>query len=504
MIILLFNFTKTPILWDETSHLNSGTLLYFGQYNTFMGYAFYPPLFDVLVFISYKVFGIGLFAARLPAVCFSGLALWAVFELAYYLYNGKVALLSAVILGIMPGVFWLSGYAMLETVLMFFVTVALLCFYRWIVTRRDRMLLFVGLALGLGFLAKYQMLVVGVVMLLGIVLFAQKSLMAAFRRFSLAIVAAVLVVLPWILVAYNVYRNEMLSQWFYAMAVGNPERSVYSTRFPIPIFYFIEVVWPYSHFHPISVFVYTLCLAGLVFMFLRHRCADKFVLLWFVVIFVFFTVISNREWRYVVSLFPALAISAAVAILAFGGVLRRAWKKSFSVSKRCLVKVFSVIVTVMVVGAMLYSVYDAYTFVSGQQVVIDINGAANYVTTNIEFGRSVMVLCPVNFFNHDVVQFYLWAQGDRFTDVLHYPTLPADAYTPDFNVLELVELCKENNVQYVLLFEYGDMNMPYFGTDLNCQKVYEQLCYSGSFLQVTEEQTFGDSPRQIFVITFTG
>ena len=503
-VILLFNLTKAPILWDEISHLTSGSLLYFGQYQTFLSNAFYPPLYDVLVFSLYKVLGIGLFAARLPAACFSVLALWAVFELARYLYDCKVALLSAVILGITPGFFWLSGYAMLETALMFFVTVSLLCFYRWLKTRQDKMLLLTGLMLGLGFLAKYQMLVAGLLMLISIVVFAQRPLKVVFKRFFLAIVAAVLVVVPWVLVAYRVFIYQLFGQWFYAMSLGNPERSVYSTRFPIPIFYFIEVVWPYSYFHPISVFLYVLCLSGLVFMVWRHRCEDKFVLLWFAVVFVFFTFISNREWRYVVALFPALAISASVVILSLGGYLRKVWTSFGSVNKKCLAKVTSVMLTVLVVGAMFYSVYESYTFVSDHQVNIEISEAVKYVTVNVEQGRAVMVLCAVNFFNYDMVQFYLWVHGDHDTAVFQYPFLPVDVYTPDFNVTELVGLCIENNVQYVLLFEFGDVNQYYFETELNSQGVYEQLCVSGSFLEVSDEQIFGESPRQIFVITFTG
>lgn len=502
-LVLLFNFTRTPILWDEISHLNGGAQLFLGQYHTFVDNAFYPPLYDVLTFFSYKVLGISLFAARLPAVCFSVLALCAVFELARYLYDGKVALLSAVILGVMPGFFWLSGYAMLETALMFFVTMSLLCFYRWIQTRKDLMLLFTGLTLGLGFLAKHQMLIAGLVMLLGVVLFAQRPLRAAFKRFSLAVGVAGFVVVPWLLIAYRVYVYELFDSYVYAMSMGNPERSVYSTRFPLPIFYFIEMVWPHSSFHPISVFLYVLCLAGLGFMVWRCSREDKFVLLWFMVIFVFFTFVSNREWRYVMSLFPALAISASVAVLSFGGVLRKVWRSSVSVNKKFLVKAAAVGMSVMVAGAMVYSVYDTYCFVSGQQVSIDIDGAVDYVVVNVEQGRSVLVLCPVNNFNYDMVQFYLWAHSDRDTGVFQYPLLPVDAYVPVFDVFELVELCRENAVQYVLLFSYGDMDRSYFGEELSCRVVYEQLCLSDSFLDVTEKQIFGESPREIFVITFT-
>ena len=69
---------------------------------------------------------------------FSVLSLWAAFELAYTMYNGKTALLSAVLLGIMPGYFWLSRLALLETMLLFFVLAALFCFFRWVRNRQDK------------------------------------------------------------------------------------------------------------------------------------------------------------------------------------------------------------------------------------------------------------------------------------------------------------------------------------------------------------------------------
>ncbi|MCL2360029.1 phospholipid carrier-dependent glycosyltransferase [Candidatus Bathycorpusculum sp.] len=120
-IILLLNIVKAPIQWDEISHLNGGALIYWGHYDNFVSRAFYPPLFDAFTFVAFKVLGISLFTARLFPVFFSILSLWAVFELATYMYGGKAGLLSAVMLGIMPGFFWLSGYAMIETTLMFFI-----------------------------------------------------------------------------------------------------------------------------------------------------------------------------------------------------------------------------------------------------------------------------------------------------------------------------------------------------------------------------------------------
>ena len=97
-LILLLLVDYHPIQWDEVIHLNSGNFLYWGLYDKFILNAFYPPLFDVLEFISFETLGVSLFAARLVPILFSVLALWLVYELANSMYGGKVGLLSAVFL----------------------------------------------------------------------------------------------------------------------------------------------------------------------------------------------------------------------------------------------------------------------------------------------------------------------------------------------------------------------------------------------------------------------
>ncbi len=501
--ILLFNLIKAPIQWDEISHLNAGALIYWGHYTDVVSRAFYPPLFDVLMAVSFKALGIGLFSARFFSVVFSILSLWAVFELANFMYGGKAGLLSAVMLGLMPGFFWLSGYAMVETTLMFFITAAFLCFYHWLIHRRDRMLVLSGLAIGLGFLVKYQIVIAGVIMLLSLILLARKQLKVAFKKFFIVIATAVLVVTPWLIIAYDVYRAIILSKWVYALQVGNPERSVYSTRFPGPIFYFIEMVWPHDNVHPVSIFLYIIGLSGLIFMIWRHRYEDKFILLWFASIFVFFTLISNREWRYVTLLFPALAISTAVAVLALGNSLKEVWQKPNSAEKKCLAKTGGVVLVVILSGAMLYGAYDAYSFTSQMQITIDLKGATNYAYAHMDANKSIMMLCPFNLFSADMVEFYLLEKGERNINIYQYPELPVDTYTPVFNITEFIDQCNQYGVQYVFTYENGG-TAPYYNTTLNLQQIYVQLYASGNFSHITDEQTFGTMPRRIFVLNFTG
>lgn len=503
-IILLANLTRYPIQWDEVVHLNAGNFLYWGNYDKFVLTAFYPPLFDGVIFLSFKVLGVSLFAARVVPVIFSILSLWLVFELAHSMYGGKTALLSVVLLGVMPGYFWLSQSALLESSSVFFVAASLLFFYRWLTTRKDKMLVFTGLAVGLGFLAKYQMIVAGLILIVSILFLARNQLKAAFKKFSITVVTAVLVVVPWLIIAYQVYASQILSQWLYALQVGNPERSIYSERFPIPIFYFIDMVWPYDTVHPISIFIFITGLAGLIFLAWRRKPQDKYVLIWFITILVFFTLIANRSWRYVLPLFPALAIAAAVGFFAFYGKLQGCWKNVQTTrNRKRLAKVAAGLLIVGVVGSVAYSINDAYSYVTSYNIKIEIKEATQYALANMEFNKSIMVLCPFDLLNREMVRFYLWAEGDNIVPVFQYPRQAVDAYAPNFNITELIHQCKQYKVQWLFTYEYGG-TVPYYNTTLNLQQIYQQLYASGNFTHITDNATFGDNPRRIFILEFTG
>jgi len=502
-IILLLSLVNLPMEWDEVIHLNGGLYLHSGLYNSFVNNAFYPPLFDCLTALSFNAFGISLVSARLVSALFSVLSLWIVFELAYRMYGGRTALLSAVFLGIMPGYFWLSRMALLETMLLFFVTLALLFFFHWLQNRQDRYLVFSGLAVGLGILTKYQMIAVGVIMALSTLFLVKRQLKRAFSRLGLLIVTGALVVIPWVVVAYQVYATKILDQWLYALQVGNPEKSMYSGRYPTPLFYLIEMVWPYNNIHPISIFIYAAGLAGLGVLAWRHSKEDKFVLIWFVSILIFFTLIVNKEWRYVLPLFPALAISAAVLIMLAYGKVDVVWKKKVNVNKKHTAKFAVGLLIVLVAGAMAFSINDAYSIAATFNIKIEIEPATVYAMSNMQSNDSIMVLAPFNFFSQDMVKFYLWKNGNNQILTFQYPALPVDTYTPNFNVTELIELCKQNNVKYLFTYENGG-TATYFNTTLNLQKIYEQLYNSGNFSQISSDATFGANPRRIFILTFIG
>jgi hypothetical protein len=518
---LLLDLSLSPIQWDEITHLNGGLLLLRGQYREYLDLsAFYPPLFDVVTTGFFSVAGVSVFSGRLVAVIFSLLSMWVVFEFAYRMYGPKIALISSILFGIMPGYFWLSRMTMIETMLVFFFTVSMLFFFNWLRNHQIWSLALSGVALGLGFLTKYQILVAGIIMIASILLLCRGHLKAKFLRFPLLILIVVAIAIPWINESYQIYTSKMLDKWMYALQVGNPEKLAYSTRFDLPVwlqvpmFYLIEMTWPYSDVHPISLFLYIFGLLGLGYFAWRRKPEDKFLLTWFFVVYIFFTLISNKHWRYVIPIFPVLAISAASLMLFAYNKLEKTWKSSqISVNKKRVVKVAAVFFTVTVAVSVFFSVSDAHYWVAKDQIEIPIEAATNYVATRLSENESLMVVCAFNLFSQDMVRFYLYADGTKHNPVWQYPELPVDTYTPTFDINEFIPLCEENNVKYVFTYEFGG-DVPYFNTTLTLMDVYQKFYDSGRFAYLSGNASvealikdgsipaFGTTPRRIIILTF--
>jgi hypothetical protein len=235
----------------------------------------------------------------------------------------------------------------------------------------------------------------------------------------------------------------------------------------------------------------------------RHNKSDKFTLVWFASILIFFSLIANKQWRYVLPLFPALAISAAVLILFLYGKVAGVWKHQVKVDKKRAAKVAAGLFIVLIAGAMIYSINDAYSIVAQFDIHIELEPATVYAMSHMQNNQTIMVLCPFNLFSQDMIKFYLWKNGNNQIQTYQYPVLPVDTYTPTFNITELISECKQNHVKFLFTYELGG-TVPYYNTTLNLQQIYQQLYDSGNFTKISNEATFGFNPRRIFILTFIG
>ena len=492
-----------PIHWDEINHFNGGLLLIRGQIlRYFLTSSFYPPVFNLFTAGFFAVGGPSVFVGRLVAVAFSLLSIITVYELAQKMYSQKTALLSAVLLGVMPGIFWLSRIALIETTLIFVFSLSMLFFYRWLSTNRERERILAIAGFTVGVAVKYQTLVLAPIIVIACLLVFRRSKylkteLARYLKFP-RLIFTIAVSVSAALVVFALFASGLINPWLYAIQVGTADKLSSSTRFPAPIFYLIDMTWFYSDIHPISLLPYIVGLAGLALFSFRRRSQDKFLLVWFAAVYVVFTVIPNRDWRYVTPLFPVLAISAASLITSSLDRTQKTWQTTKnSLTRKRLAKLSAVFLILLVVVGVFFSCSDAYYWVKSDQFQVPIQDATVYAASTLGPNESLVVVCPVNFINDDMVWFYLNLQAPRENPVWQYPQQAADAYTPRFNATELVSWCRQNNTRRALIYENGKNQ--YYGSTLTSADVIVILNATGRFSLQTN---FGVTPNRIFVFSF--
>jgi len=211
--------------------------------------------------------------------------------------------------------------------------------------------------------------------------------------------------------------------------------------------------------------------------------------------------ISNREWRYVTLVFPVLAIATSNLLMQTWGKISGVGKTAKNrVSRKWVTKLAAASLVAFSVIGVFYSCFDAYSWVARDQLQLPIEQATDYAARALSQNQTLMVACPLNRFTQTMLWFYLndKTPNSNQNRTLQYPQQAVDAYTPNFNTTECIALCQQNNVKYVLLFEYGGTT-PYFNSTLTESEVYSMLNATSRFIL---QATFGTIPNRIFVFSF--
>jgi uncharacterized membrane protein len=493
-VALSYNLAFKSILWDETPHLYGSLLLSQGLVGEYLGVTFYPPLFDGITGGLFAVFGASLWLGRFISVVFALLTLVALYKLADRAYGRRVAFLSCLFMAAMPAFIWVARLSILETALEFFLVLCFWLFLEWLHRGDQKFVLLSGLALGCAFLIKYQAIIAGSAILIALpLMLGRDGLKQKIGQFKWFIAGAAVIMVP-VLAALTISGG--IAPWLSLLQINSAQANVYSARFPIPIFYIIESTFPGMQLvHPISTGVFILGALGLGLFALRRKPQDRFFVVWLLVIYVFFSLIASRTWRYVIPLYPVVAVAGASFVMALYGRAEKSWKSANnSVNMKRLGKVVAVLLIAGTASAVVYSAVDAERWIADESVYIPLPEATHYVASRINGTDELLVLCPINNLNINVLKFYLSANEDRNNAVVQYPSLPPDSFNMNFNAQEVALLCRENCVKYVLLDE--NTGYRYFNSTLTAPDVADLLVSSGNF---TLAQASGLAPFRVFV-----
>lgn len=269
-----------------------------------------PVLYYWLIQLSYIAFGVGEFAARLPSVVFGILGILGVFLIARLIFSPKCAFLSALIMTTSALYVALARGCVTDMVLAVFILYSFFFFLKgWLLERK----IFFYLSSAMIALAVLTKGPIGL-FIPGAVLFIYISLIREWKEFfrKVPVVSSVfiflLVCLPWYILVTKANGTSFINEFFGFQNITrflHPEHRIGSS----PVFYFPVVV---GGLFPWSTFL----IFGAWYLARRDRAFSAvkkprtFLLTWFLVIFIFFSISRTKLVTYIFPLFPVLAITA--------------------------------------------------------------------------------------------------------------------------------------------------------------------------------------------------
>jgi 4-amino-4-deoxy-L-arabinose transferase-like glycosyltransferase len=289
-----------------------------------------PIIYYWLISISYKIFGVSLISARLTSALFGSLAIGLLYLLSRKLFEGRVALYSALILPASYMHFQISRWATTDIVMNFFVLLALyyfVIFYKSEFKKRKAAYLFY-LAMALGFMTKGPpaIIIPGTIAII-FLLVTRRPFPKIHIKQGFIILA--LVILPWFGMMLFLHGNEFKNHIFQA-EIKN--RMINDT--PFSLYYFgvlCRYYLPWTFFFlaaalqqfGLSNCYSPLCLSGYLrqipnnikirisLLFSEKNESVLFCYIWVFVCLTLFTLLRIEHSRYMLPASSAIAILVA-------------------------------------------------------------------------------------------------------------------------------------------------------------------------------------------------
>jgi len=265
--------------------------------------------------LAMKVFGKNAFAIRFPSAVATGLCAWLLFFWAKRHFGSRtVAFFSALVFLLCFQVMGIGVFCVLDSVFSFFVTAAMIAFF-WGYTQTTQQgkrisYSLCGIACGLGFLTKGLLgFVLPVIIILPFLLWERR--LQEFWRFAwIAMITAILVVLPW---SIMIYRREP-DFWHYFVWTEHVSRFLTPQpgQHSFPVWFFIPILvggaLPWTFLLPLGLTRDSLKKLW------PKTTALRFALCWFGMPFIFFSLSKGKLGTYILPCFAPLALLISVVL----------------------------------------------------------------------------------------------------------------------------------------------------------------------------------------------
>lgn len=256
-----------------------------------------PPMYYWLVAGSFKLFGVGEFAARFPSALLAVIGAIVVYLSGRKLFNDRAGLLSALILTTSLEYFYLSNAAVTDMTLTFFLTAALLSFLH------KHYYMFYGW-IALAVMTKGP---VGIVLcggIVGLYLLCTGNL-GLFKRIKVyrGLTLFAVIALPWYLMMFYYHGMDFVDTF---LGFHNITRFLQPEHSSGTLWYYYIPVLIFGFFPWTPFMIQAVCAA------LRENGQNRnhsiFLVIWATVIFLFFTLSQTKLISYILPMYPPLAL----------------------------------------------------------------------------------------------------------------------------------------------------------------------------------------------------
>jgi 4-amino-4-deoxy-L-arabinose transferase-like glycosyltransferase len=271
-----------------------------------------PILFYWLLEASYKIFGINEFAARFPSGLLAFLGLAAIYLLGRLFFNNRAGIFSSIALATNLEYVILANACVTDMLLSTCMLFGILFFFYGQIRRKDYFYILSAAAFGLSVLTKgpIGLILPGLILSIYLISIRDFTLFKKFKVIFYSSAVFLIIALPWYIIMHKLHANTFMDEFFGFHNITRfltPEHKIGSK-----FYYNIPIVlggfFPWSAFLPFGLWRMFSAIRNTQYAQRTTRNASIFVLVWFFIIFIFFSVSSTKLPTYIFPCFISLAL----------------------------------------------------------------------------------------------------------------------------------------------------------------------------------------------------
>jgi hypothetical protein len=440
-------------LWHVGSlGLNSDEAVYAGQAASlardpdllpyFPVFRAHPLLFQSLLSLQYRVFGVSPLGGRLLAVAFGLATVWLTYAIGTRLYGQRVGVLAALLIGVMPYTVVVSRQILLDGPMAFLAALALYLLVRYVQTERAPWLYAAAGALGLAVLSKETAILLagGAYGFFAVT----RKIRLRLREMAIAIGVLVVTVLPYPVSLALARRSSTGGAFLTWQLLRRPNHDF----------------WFYPTTVPPALGIGVLVVAGLGLVLMRRSLTwpEHLLVTWTAAPCLFFEIWSVKGFQYLLPIAVPVAVLAAMVVVSLPARLARV-PVGVTTGVRAAVALALVVWLAVSSGAQVQPAAAGSSFLAGTGGVPGGREAGTWVSDHVPEGVVMLALGPSM---ANIIQFY----GHR--RVLGLSVSPNPLHrNPVYDAVENPDLqIRHGNLQYLVWDSFSAGRSPFFAGHL--------------------------------------